>query len=61
MNIYNMKSGGRGTIHLYFEVNFPVRTSKIRSGDSKADGSYVVGAGSNDCEWHSVFGGLKDR
>ncbi len=46
MNTYIVKSGGRGTLHLYFEVDFPVRTSKIRGGDLKAEGSYVVGAGS---------------
>ena len=46
MDTYIVKSGGRGTLHLYFEVDFPVRTSKIRGGDLKAEGSYVVGAGS---------------
>ena len=46
MDTYIVKSGRRGTLHLYFEVDFPVRTSKIRGGDLKADGSYVVGAGS---------------
>jgi len=43
---YIVKSGGRGTLHLYFEVDFPVRTTKIRGGDLKAEGSYIVGAGS---------------
>jgi hypothetical protein len=46
MDTYIVKSGGRGTLHLYFEVDFPVRTTKIRGGDLKAEGSYVVGAGS---------------
>jgi len=46
MDTYIVKSGGRGTLHLYFEVDFPVRTIKIRGGDLKAEGSYVVGAGS---------------
>jgi len=46
MGTYIVKSGGRGTLHLYFEVDFPVRTTKIRGGDLKAEGSYVVGAGS---------------
>ena len=46
MDTYIVKSGGRGTLHLYFAVDFPVRTSKIRGGDLKAEGSYVVGAGS---------------
>ncbi len=43
---YIVKSGGRGTLHFYFEVDFPVKTTKIRGGDLKAEGSYVVGAGS---------------
>ena len=43
---YIVKSGGRGTLHFYFEVNFPVKTTKIRGGDLKAEGSYVVGTGS---------------
>jgi hypothetical protein len=46
MDTYIVKSGGRGTLHLYFEVDFPVQTTKIRGGDLKAEGSYVVGAGS---------------
>ncbi|MEQ9033152.1 MAG: bifunctional DNA primase/polymerase, partial [Aggregatilineales bacterium] len=46
MNTYIVQSGGRGTLHLYFEVDFPVRTTKIQGGDLKAEGSYVVGAGS---------------
>jgi hypothetical protein len=46
MDTYIVKSGGRGTLHLYFEIDFPVRTTKIRGGDLKAEGSYVVGAGS---------------
>ena len=46
IDTYIVKSGGRGTLHLYFEVDFPVRTTKIRGGDLKAEGSYVVGAGS---------------
>jgi hypothetical protein len=46
MNTYIVKSGGRGTLHLYFEVDFLVRTTKIRGGDLKAEGSYIVGAGS---------------
>jgi hypothetical protein len=47
MDTYIVKSGGRGTLHLYYEVDFPVRTTKIRGGDLKAEGSYVVGAGSH--------------
>ena len=43
---YIVKSGGRGTLHFYFKVDFPVKTTKIRGGDLKAEGSYVVGAGS---------------
>jgi len=43
---YIVKSGGRGTLHFYFEVDFPVKTTKIRGGDLKAEGSYVIGAGS---------------
>jgi len=46
IDTYIVKSGGRGTLHLYFEVDFPVRTTKIRGGDLKAESSYVVGAGS---------------
>ncbi len=37
MNTYIVKSGGRDTPHLYFEVDFPVRTTKIRGGDLKAE------------------------
>lgn len=47
MDTYFVKSGGRGTLHIYFEVDFSVRTTKIRGGDLKAEGSYVVGAGSH--------------
>ncbi len=43
---YIVKSGGRGMLHFYFEVDFHVKTTKIRGGDLKAEGSYVVGAGS---------------
>jgi hypothetical protein len=46
MDTYIVKSGGRGTLHLYYEVDFPVQTTKIRGGDLKAEGSYIVGAGS---------------
>jgi len=46
MDTYIVKSGGRGTLHFYFEADFPVKTTKIRGGDLKAEGSYVVGAGS---------------
>jgi hypothetical protein len=46
MDTYIVMSGGRATLHFYFEVDFPVKTTKIRGGDLKAEGSYVVGAGS---------------
>jgi len=43
---HRVRSGLRGGPHLYFRVDFPVKTQKILGGDLKAEGSYVVGAGS---------------
>lgn len=43
---FTVQSGVRGTPHLYWRANFPVRTRSFPGGDLKADGSYVVGPGS---------------
>ncbi len=45
-NTYTVRSGNRGTPHFYFHVDFPVKSQKVRGGDLKAEGGYVVGAGS---------------
>ena len=42
-----VQSGFRGTPHLYFQVDFPVKTCKLKGGDLKGEGSYVVGPGSS--------------
>ena len=42
-----VQSGFRGTPHLYFYVDFPVKTCKLKGGDLKGEGSYVVGPGSS--------------
>ncbi len=47
---YTVRSGSRGTPHLYFRVEFPLSCQKIRGGDLKGEGGYVVGA-------ESVIGG----
>jgi hypothetical protein len=41
-----VRSGLRGTPHIYWRVDFPVRTCSFAGGDLKAEGSYVVGPGS---------------
>ncbi len=41
-----VRSGLRGTPHIYWQVDFPVRTRAFSGGDLKAAGSYVVGPGS---------------
>ncbi|MCI0713226.1 MAG: bifunctional DNA primase/polymerase [Chloroflexi bacterium] len=46
MNTRIVQSGLRGTLHIYLKTDFPVKTQKLRGGDLKAEGSYVVGAGS---------------
>jgi hypothetical protein len=46
LNTRIVQSGMRGTLHFYLQADFPVKTSKLRGGDLKAEGSYVVGAGS---------------
>ncbi len=45
-NTYTVRSGNRGTPHFYFHVDFPVKSQKVRGGDLKSEGGYVVGAGS---------------
>ena len=47
MHTFTVQSGFRGTPHLYFQVDFPVKTCKLRGGDLKGEGSYVVGPGSS--------------
>jgi hypothetical protein len=44
---FTVQSGIRGTPHLYFQVDFPVKTCKLKGGDLKGEGSYVVGPGSS--------------
>ena len=44
---FTVQSGFRGTPHLYFHVYFPVKTCKLKGGDLKGEGSYVVGPGSS--------------
>jgi hypothetical protein len=46
LNTYLVISGLRKTLHIYFEVDFPVKSQKLRGGDLKAEGGYVVGAAS---------------
>ncbi|MBC7810223.1 MAG: bifunctional DNA primase/polymerase [Burkholderiales bacterium] len=42
-----VRSGLRGTPHIYWHVDFHVKTQPVRGGDLKGEGSYVVGAGSS--------------
>src|SRR5690606_25667082 len=53
---FTVQSGFRGTPHLYFQVDFPVKTCKLKGGDLKGEGSYVVGPGSSitDQTWRVV-------
>ena len=44
---FTLRSGFRGTPHLYFQVDFLVKTCKLKGGDLKGEGSYVVGPGSS--------------
>src|SRR5690606_36574067 len=44
---FTVQSGFRVTPHLYFHVDFPVKTCKLKGGDLKGEGSYVVGPGSS--------------
>lgn len=48
-----VESGCRGTPHIYWRVDFPVKTCRLKGGDLKAEGSYVVGFGSviGDHHW----------
>jgi hypothetical protein len=46
MQTFTIQSGFRKTAHLYFNVDFKVKTCKVRGGDLKGEGSYVVGPGS---------------
>jgi hypothetical protein len=41
-----VRSGVRGSPHLYWRVDFPVRSRAFPGGDLKAEGGYVVGPGS---------------
>ncbi|NUQ05482.1 MAG: bifunctional DNA primase/polymerase [Anaerolineae bacterium] len=42
---FTVRSGMRGTPHLYFHVDYPVASRKFRGGDLKGEGGYVVGPG----------------
>jgi hypothetical protein len=56
LETYTVQSGLRQTLHVYLRADFPVSTTKLRGGDLKAAGSYVVGAGSQIAggEWQVV-------
>jgi hypothetical protein len=56
LETYLVQSGLRKTLHVYLQTDFPVSTTKLRGGDLKAAGSYVVGAGSQIAggEWQVV-------
>ena len=41
-----VSSGQRSTPHIYWRVDYPVRTRAFPGGDLKAEGGYVVGPGS---------------
>jgi hypothetical protein len=41
-----VRSGIRGTPHFYFEVDFTVKSRKLRGADLKGESGYVVGPGS---------------
>ncbi len=45
-NTYTVRSGNRGTPHFYFSVSSRISCQKVRGGDLKDEGGYVVGAGS---------------
>ena len=47
IHTFTVQSGFRGTPHLYFHVDFSVKTCKLKGGDLKGEGSYVVGPGSS--------------
>lgn len=46
LDTFTVRSGLRGTPHLYWRVDFPVSSRAFPGGDLKAEGSYVVGPGS---------------
>lgn len=46
LDTLTVRSGSRGTPHLYWQVDFPVKTRSFPGGDLRAEGSYVVGPGS---------------
>jgi hypothetical protein len=43
LRTFTVQSGFRQMPHLYFHVSFPVPTCKLKGGDLKGEGSYVVG------------------
>jgi hypothetical protein len=43
---YTVRSGIRGTTHFYYHTPYTVSSCKLRGADLKAEGGYVVGAGS---------------
>ncbi|MBL8134109.1 MAG: bifunctional DNA primase/polymerase [Anaerolineae bacterium] len=43
---FTVRSGMRGTPHLYFHADFPVASRRFHGGDLKGEGGYVVGPGS---------------
>lgn len=51
-----VESGVRGTPHIYWRVDFPVKSRSFTGGDLKAEGGYVVGPGSRigDAVWMVV-------
>ncbi|MBK8025003.1 MAG: bifunctional DNA primase/polymerase [Chloroflexi bacterium] len=42
---FSVRSGMRGTPHLYYHTNFPVASRRFQGGDLKGEGGYVIGPG----------------
>ena len=53
MQTFVVQSGTRGTPHIYWSVDFPVKTRHFPNADLKAEGGYVVGPGSQiaNAQW----------
>ncbi|MBC7812333.1 MAG: bifunctional DNA primase/polymerase, partial [Burkholderiales bacterium] len=42
LQTYTVRTPGRKGLHIYWRVNFPVASKKVRGGDLQAEGKYVV-------------------
>ncbi len=53
IDTFIVQSGTRSTPHIYWRVDFPVKTRQFPGADLKAEGGYVVGPGSQiaDARW----------